>query len=485
MSADVDWAPGQEARYEPCWRHEASLAAMDPEQAIDFAMVCPDCTVQLREPPTVLPGQADLFVPTGTPVEDVVAPVLEDPDDDPTDDPDDLDVVPDEPTDGDPLDDPESGLVAYEEPPEGMMCPDCDQEIYNAASHVCAAAAAPAPPPTPISPDEPPDSAPDAANTPTPAPAPTGLVEEALFDEADYRASPTVNLRARFTEPPFTVLDRKGGGWIERDRKWKALGIQSELGRKDDLLEYGGINTPEYNNGQFATFASTSIFSPTLAELAVRWYSAPDSQVLDPFAGGSVRGLVAGIMRRHYTGIDLSEEQVAANTAQAHISDGHTPQWLAGDSADMANLLPTGQKYDLIFSCPPYAYLEEYSDDPRDLSSLQYPQFLEAYQRIIDAAVDRLHQDRFVVWVIGEVREKGGHNALGLVPDTIKAFQKAGCGLYNDHISLTPIGSVALRAPKQFNASRKAGRIHEYMLVFVKGDGRRAARWAAAQDGPL
>lgn len=476
MTAEIEWLPGQDSRFEACWRHEGALARMDYAQALDYAEACGDCVVQHRDVEPVA-GQV------GLPIQTVVAPVLAVPDSEVELGVNSLGVW--GPVDTVPDDDPDvvDAEIVEDPPAEPDMCPRCGLEIFNAATHVCQTQAAPpAAAPAPLSAPQPLEQ-PDVPAADTSHAA--GLGEEALFDEADWRASPTANLRARFTEPPFTVLDRKGGGWIERDRRWKALGIQSELGRADDLLEYGGMNSNGYNEGQFSSFQSTSIFSPTLAELAVRWYSAPDSQVLDPFAGGSVRGLVTGIMRRHYTGIDLRAEQVAANTAQAHISDGHTPQWLAGDSADLAQLLPTGQKYDLVFSCPPYAYLEEYSDDPRDLSSLQYPQFLEAYQRIIDAAVDRLNQDRFVAWVIGEVREKGGHSCLGLVPDTIKAFQKAGLTLYNDHVILTPIGSVALRAPKQFNASRKAGRIHEYMLVFVKGDGKRAARWAAAHEGPL
>jgi DNA modification methylase len=39
----------------------------------------------------------------------------------------------------------------------------------------------------------------------------------------------------------------------------------------------------------------TSIFDPVLCELAYRWFCPPGGLVLDPFAGGSVRGIVAAI----------------------------------------------------------------------------------------------------------------------------------------------------------------------------------------------
>jgi len=51
---------------------------------------------------------------------------------------------------------------------------------------------------------------------------------------ADTGAHPL--LRDRFLVPPFSVLDARQGYWQLRKRAWLDLGIQSELGRGDDLL---------------------------------------------------------------------------------------------------------------------------------------------------------------------------------------------------------------------------------------------------------
>lgn len=301
------------------------------------------------------------------------------------------------------------------------------------------------------------------------------LDDGALFD---MKPEPTIFLRDRYMEPPFTVLDRRQGAWQSRDRQWKALGIQSELGRDAPVLKSTLQGSDKFTS-------ETSIFSPTLAELMYRWYSKPGAVVLDPFAGGSVRGIVAGTLGRPYIGVELSEAQVLANRSQVHIVPQGQPEpmWEIGDSREV--LGRWGEDHpataDMIMSCPPYAYLEHYSDDPADLSNMPYPQFLEAYGDIITSAGQVLAPDRFAVWVIGEVREKKGHGAcVGLVADTIKAFQRAGLHLYNDHVMLTPIGTAPQRAPKQFDAGRKAGRVHEYALVFVKGDARKAADWLGA-----
>ena len=57
--------------------------------------------------------------------------------------------------------------------------------------------------------------------------------------------------------------------------------------------------------------------------------------MLDPFAGGSVRGIVASQLGRAYVGIELRAEQVAANQAQAALGAGSAPQWITGDSRDI------------------------------------------------------------------------------------------------------------------------------------------------------
>lgn len=307
--------------------------------------------------------------------------------------------------------------------------------------------------------------------------------EDSVLDDGalfDMKPNPSILLRDRYVEPPFSVLDRRGGAWLDRDRKWKALGIQSELGRDVELFTTKHMDyAPSFGN-------EASIFSPTLVELMVRWYSKPGDSILDPFAGGSVRGVVSSALGREYVGVELRAEQVQANQAQAHLGGGPAPMWIQGDSrAHLRHWVEMGNvgEVDMVLSCPPYTFLEKYSDDPADLSNMPYGDFLEAYHSIIADAAALLRPHRFAAWVVGDVRRKTKDGSMvGLVADTVKAFQRAGMELYNDHVILTPIGTAAVRAPKQFEASRKAARTHEYALVFVKGDGKLAARHVT-EDG--
>jgi DNA modification methylase len=239
----------------------------------------------------------------------------------------------------------------------------------------------------------------------------------------------------------------------------------------------GSLAYRSSNNGEGAS--GTSIFDPVLCELAYRWFSPPGGVVLDPFAGGSVRGVVAAILGRAYVGIDLRAEQVEANEVQAaQIVPDAPPRWIVGDALDAATLAPG--EYDLLFTCPPYADLEVYSDDPRDLSTMDYADFLAAYRRIVAAGVGMLRDDRFACVCVGDVRGPRGIYR-NFVADTIAAFQDAGAMLYNEAILVTAVGSLPIRVGRHFEAGRKLGKTHQNVLVFVKGDWRKAT----AACGPV
>ncbi len=303
------------------------------------------------------------------------------------------------------------------------------------------------------------------------------------------------SLSERFLVPPFSVLDTRQGYWQSRKKQWMGFGIRSELGRGQDAAIAGAPlpldreKSKGKAEGSMATALldgtmdgtmdgmGTSIFDPVLCELAYRWFSPKGGTVVDPFAGGSVRGIVAAKLGREYLGCDLRQEQVDANRAQAHdlCKDGVSPIWHCGDSREL-DVHFKDVRADFIFSCPPYADLEVYSDDPRDLSTLEYELFRDAYHEIIEKAVGLLKQDRFACFVVGEVRRKGkGGFYRGFVYDTIRAFEDAGAKFYNELILVTAVGSLAIRTARPFIAARKVGKTHQNVLVFCKGDPKKAA----------
>lgn len=325
-------------------------------------------------------------------------------------------------------------------------------------------------------------------------------------------------LLQRFIVPPFSVLDARAGYWQDRKSRWRALGLEGELGRGGNLLGHpettGNIDfysqkrrLEQEDNREYTTaearerliklgrvvranrkndlanddesVAGTSMFDPVLSELATRWFCPPGGQIVDPFAGGCVRGIVAQALGRKYWGADLRPEQIEANRKLADkILPGNRPTWVLGDAADQLRNAPPA---DLIFTCPPYGDLEQYSDDPRDLSNMDAAGFRKAYAAIIRLSCERLKPDRFACFVVGDYRDKAGLYAA-FPARTVHAFERAGLRLYNEAVYIQAVASLSMRVRRPFESSRKLGKSHQNVLVFVKGDPRAAAAACGGTD---
>jgi len=306
-------------------------------------------------------------------------------------------------------------------------------------------------------------------------------------------------LRDKYIEPPFSVLDSRGGSWQKRKRLWQAKGLKSELGRGENMT----FNIPEMDGYRDkakeqklaqclptsigekygrTTVQGTSIFDPVLCELMYHWFCPEGGRILDFFAGGSVRGIVATYLGYDYTGIDLRAEQIAANVEQGREIlepiGKPMPRWIAGDSdakltiigEELAFAKATGKDegFDMLFTCPPYLDLEVYSDDPADLSNMDDDSFLTKYCSIIKKGCALLKPESFAVIVVGEVRDEKGfyRDFIGM---TKHAFGAAGLGFYNDIVLLNAVGTASVRASNSMR-NKKVVKTHQNVLVFYKGN---------------
>jgi len=276
-------------------------------------------------------------------------------------------------------------------------------------------------------------------------------------------------LDEKFIFAPFSVLDGRAGKWQDRKKQWINIGIDSGDGREKDLLG-NGLNylVETYGAGKNSILTGTSVFDPVVCELMYKWFNVYQGSIFDPFAGGSVRGVIAALLGYDYTGIDLRKEQIEANYKNAEELNV-APKWICDDSRNADDHIKD-ESVDMIFSCPPYADLEVYSDDPRDLSNMDYNAFLSAYREIIRIALDKLKPDRFAVFVVGDVRGKDGFY-YDFISDTKKAFIDCGAKLYNEIIKLDSLATAPVRAALQMK-NRKVVKVHQNILVFYKGDSK-------------
>lgn len=286
------------------------------------------------------------------------------------------------------------------------------------------------------------------------------IEKETLYDKIKNNPINS-NLFDTFIVPPFSVFDTRSKCWIDRKNEWLSLGIKSELGRDGNLLFCDNLKSD--------SLPQTSIFNPVICEVCYNWFGVDNSIILDPFAGGSVRGIVAEKLGNSYIGIDLREEQIEANKINAKECncDLNKINWIVDNSQNVDKYVDN-ESVDLIFTCPPYFDLEVYSDDKEDISNMDFEDFKNVYTNILKKCADKLKDNRFAIVVISDVRDKkGGYRDLTGI--TKEAFKSKGFCFYNDIVLLNVVGSAALRARKAM-VNRKTTRIHQNVLVFYKGD---------------
>ena len=261
---------------------------------------------------------------------------------------------------------------------------------------------------------------------------------------------------------PFSILDSRTKEWQNRKRWWtNTYKIQSELGRENTISKSKFWDIEENN---------VSIFDATLCEKMYEWFIPKNGKILDPFAGGSVRGIVATEMGFEYTGIDLSIEQITTNKLQSQ-----KPNWIVGDSEHILETI-NDEIYDFVFTCPPYYDLEIYSDDVNDISNMSVEEFDKKYYSILNKSAKKLKNNRFFVIVVSEVREQSitGNYKIGkykgLVSKTIEACEKAGLHFYNDMILFNSQHTASRIVDTYFNRNRKVASVHQNILIFVKGN---------------
>ncbi len=129
------------------------------------------------------------------------------------------------------------------------------------------------------------------------------------------------------------------GNWTNHPRFYeqkKAFeAANGSISTKEFLASHFVIPDSEINS---TSESGTSIFDPVLCEICYKWFCTEGGTIIDPFAGGSVRGIVAAYLGYTYIGIDLRAEQIEANRQQAAtILAGReiTPVWVTGNSRNI------------------------------------------------------------------------------------------------------------------------------------------------------
>jgi len=265
-------------------------------------------------------------------------------------------------------------------------------------------------------------------------------------------------LADRFIVPPFTVLDTRQGEWQARKKDWKALINDNGESRENKLIGNKESNNSIYNNMN----GGVSLLDPVISEVICGWFANDNANIIDPFAGDTVFGYVSSFLGHKFTGIEIRPEQAKLNNERTsdnaiyHCDDGQNVLKYVKENTQ-----------DLIFSCPPYYDLEEYSKLENDASNQEtYEDFIKILDKAFTDSIKTLKENRFAVIIVGDLRDESGYY-YNFHEDIKFIFNKAGMPLYNELILVEPIGLNAMRANSTMK-SRKVPKVHQNVLVFHK-----------------
>lgn len=278
------------------------------------------------------------------------------------------------------------------------------------------------------------------------------------------------SLKDWFIVPPFSILNSASKDWQQKKKKWMIRINDKAQARKNTLRmkAESGIGLQQGIDFMGIKGNTTSILDPVMCEVLLYWFTEEKHNCFDPFAGDAVFGFCSAIKGRFFEGIEIREEQVNFN--QTLIDELDTgSKYYCDDALNILNYFEKESK-DFMFTCPPYADLEVYSDLRNDLSNMTYEQFFETIENVFFDCYKVLKNERFAVIVIGEVRHKHTGCYIGLVPKIINIMERAGFLYYNEMILQTPVGNLMMRAGMYMNQNRKIGKQHQNILVFYKGN---------------
>lgn len=318
-------------------------------------------------------------------------------------------------------------------------------------------------------------------------------------NEPQSEENRTLSLTDQFIIPPFTVLDTRTGYWQARKRLWRerigatngetreGITFSPEMCYPQLYVKFGEIRKTLPEKMNFTQYLDTlpdevleaerkknlaagvSLFDPVLSEILCQCFTPhAHSNICDPFAGDTQKGMVFAMLGHRFTGIELRAEQVEANRRNLEGRDLDCT-YICDDGRNIRKHIEAATQ-DLLFSCPPYFDLEQYSDMDTDASNQRtYNAFLQILAEGFRGGWECLKNNRFAILVVGDVRNHLTTGYYDFPSDLVRIFKTFGATLINRFVLVEQIGSSCLRARNNFQR-RKATKCHQDVLVFYKGN---------------
>jgi len=214
---------------------------------------------------------------------------------------------------------------------------------------------------------------------------------------------------------------------------------------------------------------NASVLDPTACEIILRMFLPKSGvRVYNPFGGGVQMGFVTGGSGYEYLASEIRQNQCDANNELC--KDFYNTKWIKSDSSKFT----PKQKYDLIFTCPPYYKVEKYIDydglrPDGELNSIKtYEEFRDTLFEGYKNAISVMNDNTFFVVMTGDSRDKTGAY-YGCEAEHELFFKSQGLKIYNKIIYLESEFTRRAQAKKTLH-HRKYPKSDQKIYAFYKGD---------------
>ncbi len=214
---------------------------------------------------------------------------------------------------------------------------------------------------------------------------------------------------------------------------------------------------------------NASVLDPTACEVILRLFMPKNGvRVYNPFGGGVQMGFVTGASGFEYMATEIRQNQVDANNSLC--KDFYNTKWILADSSTYE----PKQKYDLIFSCPPYYRVEKYLDyngmPPKgEINHLDtYDAFRNTLFSGYKKAIESMNDNTFFVVMTGDSRDKNGAY-YGAEAEHELFFKDQGLMIYNRIVYIESEFTRRAQAKKTLH-HRKFPKCEQKIYAFYKGD---------------
>jgi DNA modification methylase len=254
--------------------------------------------------------------------------------------------------------------------------------------------------------------------------------------------------------------------FASREGCWQGEnGMSNVILSSHSIEEDGGI---KHNKGKSFN-GNASVLDPVACEVILRMFMPKSGvRVYNPFGGGVQFGFITGACGFEYMATEIRQNQCDANNAICQ--DFYSTKWIKADSSTYA----PHQKYDLVFTCPPYYKVEKYIDydgkpPEGEINSIDtYEKFRDTLFAGYKKAIEALNDNCFFVVMTGDSRGKDG-GYYGCESEHELFFKEQGLLIYNKIVYLECEFTRLSHAKKTLH-HRKFPKREQKIIVAYKGD---------------